>query len=86
MVVDGPNQIKFQELFAWNLSDMLSIADDVITHELHIDPLIKFVIQRRRAMGNEKRLVIRSEVGKLAAARFVKVVRFQTLVANPVLV
>lgn len=67
--------IKFKEFFAWSPSDMSGIAIDVIANELHLDRLIKTMTQRIREMGEEKRLVIRSEVGKLVDAGFVKEVR-----------
>lgn len=65
---------------------MTSIATSIITHELSIDHLVKPITQRKRAMSEEKRLVIQIEVGKLVDTNFGKKIKFQTWVANLVLV
>lgn len=39
--------IEFRELFVWKPSDMSGISEEVITHELNIDPSIKPIAQKR---------------------------------------
>lgn len=65
---------------------MFGMRKEVIAHELNFDPGIKWIAQKRRPVGEEKILAIRHEEGKLVYANFVKDIRFQTWVANPVLV
>lgn len=77
---------RYKELFAWSPSDMPGISTEVISHELKIDPSIRPIAQKRRPMGPEKMAAIRQEVGKLLEAGFIKEIRFQTWVANPVLI
>lgn len=63
---------------------MLGISEKVITHEFNIDPSIKLMPRSDNPWG--RKIVIRQEVAKLADARFVKEIIFQTWVANPVFV
>lgn len=65
---------------------MLTITTIVITHELNIDSLVKLIAQKKKSMGDEKKLTIKVEVGKLFDDNFVKGNRFQTWVTNLVLV
>lgn len=51
---------------------MPSIIIAIISHELKIDPIIKSIAKKRRALGEEKRLEMMNEVGKLLNVGFVK--------------
>lgn len=79
---------NFKELFDWTPSKILGIATSVITYETiltdwsNLSPKVK----KKKATFDEKKLIIRVEVGKLVNEKFVKEIRFQTLVASLVLV
>lgn len=78
--------IEFQELFAWKLNDMSGIREDLITHELNIDPSFKPITQKRRPVREENATTIRQEVGKKVDPQFATEISFKTRFVNPVLV
>lgn len=77
---------EYREQFAWKPNDMPGISVDIISHELRIDSFVQPIARKRRSFGFDKRLTIKQEGGKLLDARFVREVRFQSGLTNPVLV
>lgn len=61
---------------------MPNMTEDVITHELNIDPNIKLIAQKWRPVGDEKVIAIRHEVGKLVNAQIVKKTKFQPVLVS----
>lgn len=58
---------------------MLGIDISMIMHELNIGPLVKPIIAwRKRVVGEEKKIVIHVEIGKLTDTNFFKYIRFHT--------
>lgn len=55
---------------------MSCITTSVITHDLNIGNMVKPITQRKKIMGDEKKLIIKVELGKLVDANFVKEIRF----------
>ncbi|GAU50470.1 hypothetical protein TSUD_137230 [Trifolium subterraneum] len=74
------------DLFAWKSSDMPGIDESIITHKLTISPSAKPVCQRKRKVGEERRLAIDEEVAKLREADFIEEVKYPDWLANIVMV
>ncbi|CAJ2643996.1 unnamed protein product [Trifolium pratense] len=64
------------DLFAWKPSDMPGIDEGVITHKLSISPSTKPVSQRKRKVGEERRVAIAEEVEKLKEAGFIEEIKY----------
>ncbi|GAU44606.1 hypothetical protein TSUD_240980 [Trifolium subterraneum] len=77
---------KNVDLFAWKSSDMPGIDESIITHKLAISPSAKPVCQRKRKVGEERRLAIDEEVAKLREADFIEEVKYPDWLANVVMV
>ncbi len=58
----------------------------IITHCLSLKEGVKPVVQKVRPLAGERLEAVKQEVVKLEAAGFIREVRFQTWVANTVLV
>lgn len=77
---------EFFDLFAWTLIDMPGINPTVISHRLTINSCARPIIHKQRPMGAERHKAVWEEVAWLLDAGFIEEVRFQTSVANIVLV
>ncbi|PKI75388.1 hypothetical protein CRG98_004217 [Punica granatum] len=66
------------DLFMWHPSDIPSVDLSVISHRLNINMGAKPVVQRKRAMGEEQRKVVKEVVDMLLGAGFIWEVRFQS--------
>lgn len=56
---------KIKTLLPWDISDMLGIDPEVITHKLNIDLEFKPIKQRKRKFTYEKSQIINKEVERL---------------------
>jgi hypothetical protein len=74
------------KVFAWSPSDMLGIPREVAEYSLDIRANSRPVNQHVHRFDEEKRMVIREEVHKILAARFIKEMFHPEWLANPVLV
>lgn len=73
-------------MFAWAPYDILPVINTkVVSHRLAICLPSKIVAQRKRKVGEEKKVVIDKEVGKLSDVGF-KETKYSTWIANVVLV
>lgn len=63
--------IKNVNLFSWAPSDMPRINTKVMSHRLTIHPSTKLVAHRRQKVGEEKRVAIEEEVGKISYVGFI---------------
>ena len=59
------------DVFAWNHEHMPGISENVIQHQLNVNPKKKLVQQRRKVFAPERNKAIMDEVNKLLAAKFI---------------
>ncbi|XP_071689102.1 uncharacterized protein [Rutidosis leptorrhynchoides] len=74
------------DVFAWVPSDMTGVPRDIAQHRLNVNPNITPVVQKKRAMALERSEFLDNEVQRLVDAGIMKKVKYQTWVANPVMV
>jgi len=74
------------DAFAWTAANMPSIDPTIIAHRLSTLKDSKSVAQKKRKLGEEKRMAAREEAGMLLQARFIREVHYTTRLANVVLV
>jgi hypothetical protein len=74
------------DFFAWQPSDMPGIDESVITNKLSISPETKPISQRKRKIGEERRIAVNQEVAKLKEADFIEEIKYPSWLANVVLV
>jgi len=77
---------KNMNMFAWTPADMSGVSPDVITHRLSIFKEARLISQKKRDLGNEKRLAAKEEADKLLSAGFIRETRYTTWLANVVMV
>ena len=77
---------KNVDMFAWMPADMLGVSPDVITHRLSIFKEARPISQKKRDLGNEKRLAAKEKAGKLLSVEFIREARYTTWLANVVMV
>ena len=75
-----------KDLFAWTTEDMPSIDPRVMSHKFSVCSEARPVAQKKRSMGEEKRMVATREIQKLLDAQFVREIQYTTWLANVVLV
>ena len=74
------------DVFAWSHEDMPGINPSVITHRLNVSPSFKPMRQKKRVFAPERDNVIKDEVQKLIAAKFIREVNYPDWLANVVMV
>ncbi|XP_071714620.1 uncharacterized protein [Rutidosis leptorrhynchoides] len=74
------------DVFAWQDSDMTGVPRHVAEHKLGVNPNIPPVCQNKRGMAPDRTKFLREEVKKLVDAEILREVKYQTWVANPVMV
>ncbi|XP_071727181.1 uncharacterized protein [Rutidosis leptorrhynchoides] len=74
------------DVFAWQDSDMTGVPRHVVEHRLGVNPNIPPVCQKKRGMALDRTKFLREEVKKLVDAGILREVKYQTWVANPVMV
>ena len=74
------------DLFAWTTTDIPVIDPRIISHKLTICKEEKPIAQKKRRMGEYKRLIAEQEVHKLLDAWFIWEIHYTTWLANIVLV
>jgi len=77
---------QYQDVFAFEPSEMAGITLDVMQHRLNVEPSHKPVIQKRRHLGAERSVVVAVEVKKLLEASFIRECHYPEWVSNVVLV
>jgi len=60
------------DLFTWTTIDMPRVILDIIIHKLLVYKETRLVAQKKRKLGEEKRLAGKEEVEKLLSARFIR--------------
>ncbi|GLT87329.1 hypothetical protein SLE2022_054170 [Rubroshorea leprosula] len=77
---------EYKDVFAWNYDEMLGLDPTLMVHSLNVDPKVMLVVQPNRPFHPEVTLKIKKEVEKLLVARFIKLTKRATWLANIVLV
>jgi len=70
------------DMFTWTPADMPGVSPDVIIHRLSIFKEARPISQKKRDLGDEKRLAGKEEVGKLLSAGFIREARYTTWLAT----
>jgi len=65
-------------LFAWTTIDMSGLRPNIITHKLSIYKEARPVAQKKRKLGEEKRLAAKEEAEKLLSTRFIREAQYTT--------
>ena len=65
---------------------MPRVSPDIITHRLSIFKEARPISQKKRDLGDEKRLAAKAEVDKLLSTGFIRETRYTTWLANVVMV
>ncbi|XP_071699941.1 uncharacterized protein [Rutidosis leptorrhynchoides] len=73
-------------VFAWKESDMTGVPRDIAEHRLNVNPSLIPVRQKKWHMALDRSDWLCAEVDNLVRANILREVRYQTWVANPVLV
>ncbi|XP_021996336.1 uncharacterized protein LOC110893539 [Helianthus annuus] len=81
-------QLMFRnmDIFAWTPTDMTGVPCDVTEHCLNTYPSVEPKVQRRRSLGANKTNAMNEQVCELLKAGILREVRYQSWVANPVMV
>ncbi|XP_071712197.1 uncharacterized protein [Rutidosis leptorrhynchoides] len=74
------------DVFTWQVSDMTGIPRHIAEHKLNVNPNIPPVCQKKRGMAHERTKFLREEVKNLVEDGILREVKYQTWVANPVMV
>jgi hypothetical protein len=74
------------DVFAWTPSDMVGVPRKLSEHRLNVSNTMTPVAQKRITMGPERSKVVIEEVKKLRQAGIIREVRYETWIANLVLV
>ncbi|XP_071695301.1 uncharacterized protein [Rutidosis leptorrhynchoides] len=74
------------DFFAWKEADMTGVQREIAEHKLNANPSLTPVRQKKRGMAPKRSEWLKAEVDKLVKANILREVRYQTWVANPVLV
>jgi len=77
---------KNKDLFSSSVADMSRINPNVITHKLAICRSTKSITQKRRRLGEDKRMATIEETEKLLQTGFIEKIKYTTWLANVVLV
>ena len=74
------------DLFAWSTADLLGVDPKVASHKLSIYKEARYVSQKKRKLGEERRQAAKVEADKLLNAGFIKEAQYTTWLSNVVLV
>jgi len=77
---------KNVDMFAWTPTDMSGVIPNVITHRLSIFKEARPISQKKRDLGDEKRLTAKEEADNLLSVGFIREARYTTWLANVVMV
>ncbi|KAI3743156.1 hypothetical protein L1987_60861 [Smallanthus sonchifolius] len=78
--------IKYADVFAWQPSDMQGVPRSMMEHRLQTYKAIEPIAQKRRNMGGERSKDLEKQVKELLKAGIIREVRYQTWVANLVMI
>ncbi|XP_071737580.1 uncharacterized protein [Rutidosis leptorrhynchoides] len=78
--------VAYMDVFAWSEQDMTGVPRNVAEHKLIANPALKPIVQKRRGMALDRMKWLSAKVAKLVNAGILREVKYQTWVANSVLV
>jgi len=81
-----PILISNIDLFAWSAADLPGVDPLVASHKLSIYKEARYVSQKKRKLGEERRLAAKVEADKLLNAGFIEEVQYTIWLSNVVLV
>ncbi|XP_076890282.1 uncharacterized protein LOC143541309 [Bidens hawaiensis] len=77
---------KNVDIFAWQPADMTGVPHSIAEHKLRVNPMFTPDVQKKRKMGPEQTKAMNEQVQDLLHAGIIRESKFQTWVANPVIV
>ncbi|XP_076960141.1 uncharacterized protein LOC143636431 [Bidens hawaiensis] len=78
--------VKNLDVFAWQPLDMTGVPREIAEHKLRVNPAFTHIVQKKRKMGPDQTKEMNEQVQDLLNARIIREIRYQTWVANPVIV
>jgi len=81
-----PILINNTDLFAWSAADLPGVDPKVASHKLSIYKEARYVSQKKRKLGEERRQAAKIEAEKLLSAGFIDEAQYTTWLSNVVLV
>jgi len=81
-----PILVSNTDLFTWSAVDLLGVDPLVASHKLSIYKEAHYISQKKRKLGEERRLAAKDEVDKLLSAGFIEEAQYITWLSNVVLV
>ncbi|XP_071718405.1 uncharacterized protein [Rutidosis leptorrhynchoides] len=78
--------VAYMDVFVWSEQDMTGVPRGIAEHRLNANPALKPIVQKRRGMAPDRMKWLCAEVTKLVNASILREVKYQTWVANPVMV
>jgi len=81
-----PILINNTDLFAWLAADLPGVDPQVASHKLSIYKEARYVSQKKRKLGEERRQAAKVEANKLLSAGFIEEAQYTTWLSNVVLV
>ncbi|XP_070004885.1 uncharacterized protein [Nicotiana sylvestris] len=76
--------LEYKDIFAWSYDDMSGLSTDLVVHKLPIDPAFPPIKQKLRMFKTDMSVKIKEEVTKQLDAKFIRVARYPTWLANVV--
>ncbi|XP_076905775.1 uncharacterized protein LOC143561639 [Bidens hawaiensis] len=74
------------DIFAWQPADMTGVPRSIAEHKLRVNPMFTPIVQKKRKMGPEQTKAMNEQVQELLHAGIIRDSKYQTWVANPVIV
>jgi len=81
-----PTLISNTDLFSWSAADLPGVDPQVASHKLSIYKDARYVSQKKRKLGDERRLAAKTEADKLLNVGFIEEAHYTTWLSNVVLV
>jgi len=81
-----PILINNTNIFTWSAADLPGVDPQVASHKLSIYKEARYVSQKKRKLGEERRQVAKVEANKLLSAGFIEEAQYTTWLSNVVLV
>jgi len=81
-----PILINNTDLFAWSAADLPGVDPQVASHKLSIYKEARYVSQKKRKLGEERRQAAKVEADKLLSVGFIEEAQYTTWLSNIVLV
>jgi len=81
-----PILINSTNLFAWSAADLPGVDPQVASHKLSIYKEARYVSQKKRKLGEERRQAAKVEADKLLSVGFIEEAQYTTWLSNIVLV